>query len=312
VLAIVFAAAFCPEGNGLFVLYYGDPMDARVVSAAPNFVVLGDGLEGRTDVPPHYHQSGIRAIAYLPTGYAQNDIDARIRTAMQSGFDGIFFDEVLDTAHAYNAARYALVKTFGASKLVIANPGTASVDPQLFDATDIVCVENQWDQTLSPAGMPAWRWLAVQGDPANIAADSAQTAESRLAMFRSGGGFWYYSAPYAQSGATHILLPDWLQTFATDVRGGAQPCPIETPDGGEMDAMADAPRDAPNAEVVVACPDSSGCQRPGPDCACNIGGRDVSGLGTLSVLLPLACLLRRRSPGRRLRARRPAARPLRI
>ena len=263
-------------------------------------MVLGDGLEARTDVPPYYHASGIRAIAYLPTGYAQNDLDARIRTAMQSGFDGIFFDEVLDTAHAYNAARYALVKSFGASKLVIANPGTASVDPALFDATDIVCVENQWNQALSPAGMPAWRWLAVQGDPANIAADSAQTAETRLAMFRSAGGFWYYSAPYAASGATHVLLPDWLQTFASDVRGGAQPCPVEPPDAGD-DAMPDGLRDAPSAEVVVACPDSSGCQRPGPDCACSVGRREVSGFGTLIVLSPLICLLRRRSPARRPR-----------
>src|SRR5262249_6530471 len=153
--------------------------------------------------------------------------------AMQAGFDGVFFDEVLDTAHDYNAARYALVKSFGAQKLVIMNPGTASVDPALFDATDIVCVENQWDQTLSPAGTPAWRWLPVQGDPATIAAASAQTAEPRLAMFRAAGGFWYSSAPYAQSGATHVMLPPWLATFASDERAGARPCPIAPPDGGE-------------------------------------------------------------------------------
>ena len=297
---LVFAAAFCPQGNGLFVLYYGDPIDSRILSAAPNFVVLGDGLEGRTDVPPYFHAASIRAIAYLPTGYGQNDIDARIRTAMQSGYDGIFFDEVLDTAYAYNAARYALVKSFGAGKLVIANPGTASVDPQLFDATDIVCVENQWNQPLAPAGMPAWRWLAVQGDPANIAADSAQTAESRLATLRAAGGFWYYSAPYAASGATHVTLPDWLQTFAADVRAGAQPCPIESPDGG-MDAMEDdAPRDAPSAEVVVACPDSSGCPGP-PGCDCAVTAR--GSIGTPIALLPLVFLLRRRNPARRPRAR---------
>jgi len=218
----------CPSGNGLFVLYYGyiqnpastDPTLQTIVAGQPNFVVVGDGLGGRSDIPAYLHQSGVRAIQYVPLNYAAAPaatVDAAIDTAMGAGYDGIFFDQVSTASadSAYQSARAAQVKSYGATKLVIMNPGVVPPDPSLFGYADIVSVENQYAQPLPTSwGIPAWRWLAVQGDPANLAASSAADAENRLTTFRTNGGFWYYSSYYAASGATAISLPSWYGAFA--------------------------------------------------------------------------------------------------
>src|SRR5689334_13185617 len=95
--------ATCPGGNGLFVLYYGDVQNPAsgdsivqtIVSGQPNFTIFGDGLQARSDIPTYLHGSGLRALMYIPMNYGSPifDIDARIDIAMQSGYDGIFFDE---------------------------------------------------------------------------------------------------------------------------------------------------------------------------------------------------------------------------
>src|SRR5262249_51251236 len=67
----VAASSHCPSGNGFYVLYYGTVPDdfKRIHDAAPNFVVLGDGLEGRMDLPMLFHGPPyVRVFAYLATG----------------------------------------------------------------------------------------------------------------------------------------------------------------------------------------------------------------------------------------------------
>lgn len=54
----------CPNGNGLFVLYYGfiqppaseDSTLKTIMSKQPNFVIFGDGLQDRGDIPNYVHQ----------------------------------------------------------------------------------------------------------------------------------------------------------------------------------------------------------------------------------------------------------------
>lgn len=225
----------CPSGNGLFVLYYGyiqnpasgDSTLQTIMSKQPNFVIFGSGLEARSDIPTYVHQNSGRAIQYIPLGYGNNsstDIDAKVTTAMNAGYDGVFFDETDANKYDWNTARAAHVRSYGSSKLVIVNPGVASPPQSVFDYADIVSVENQYNQALpSSTGIASWRWLAVQGDPASQAAPSASEAENRTTTFRNNGGFWYYSSDYAATGATHIYLSSWYGTFADWVKSQSAP-----------------------------------------------------------------------------------------
>lgn len=219
----------CPTGNGCFTLYYGyiqnpacrDATLRIIAGARPNFVVVGDGQAARDDIPACLHENGIRAVQYVALGYGTAPcatVDAAVDTAMQADYDGVFFDQAgaADNVSAYQRARSARVKRYGAARLVILNPGLVPPDASMFTYADIVCVENQYDRPL-PADwcIPAWRWMAVQGDPASQAAISAQDSANRLMTFRANGGFWYYSSNYATSGATAIELPPWYADFAS-------------------------------------------------------------------------------------------------
>jgi hypothetical protein len=139
-------------------------------------------------------------------------IQTRIADAMGRGYDGVFFDETNSTYNAYNTSCYDAVKSYGAGKLVIDNPGAVPPTASIFDAADIVSVENQYNVTLpSYPGVASWRWLAIQGDPGG-AADLAD-AEARLTTFRSKGGFWYYSS------TPHWQLPTWFDPFMAWAQG---------------------------------------------------------------------------------------------
>jgi hypothetical protein len=230
---------YCPpafnKGNGLFVLYYGyiaDPASGdlilqTIMSKQPHFVVFGDGLAARSDIPAYVHQKGGLAIQYIPLGYGKNliaDVRNTTAAAMSSGYDGVFFDETNPNTDDWNAARAKEVRAYGSSKLVIFNPGV--IPPSLmFNYADIVCVENKYNQKLpSYSNILPSRWMAVQGDPANLAASSAQDAINRTIAFRQNGGFWYYSTNYKKPGATHIELPSWYETFADWVKSQSRPC----------------------------------------------------------------------------------------
>ncbi len=242
-------ALTCPSGNGLYTLYYGtsDTDIAAIRAARPNFVVVANES---TEWPDKYHfdnpvertgETGIKVIAYIPMNYAMANrcsdvtpnttctnlscksscddclpIQTRIANAMSRNYDGVFFDETNSTYNAYNAACYQAVKAHGAGKLVIANPGSVPQTASLFDAADIVSVENKYNVKLpSFPGVGPERWLAIQGDPASEAATSLADAQDRLNAFRANGGFWYYSA------SPHWQVPSWFGPFATWVEAQA-------------------------------------------------------------------------------------------
>jgi len=236
-----------PNGNGLFVLYYEfiqlpaseDSTLKTIMSKQPNFVIFGNGLQDRGDIPCYVHQNNGRAIQYIPLNYgneASDVVDTKITTAMKAGYDGIFFDETDATKAEWNAARAQKVREFGTTKLVVVNPGVASPPSSVFDYADIVSVENQYNQKLpSYPGIKSWRWLAVQGDPANQAAPSAEEAFNRRTIFQKNGGFWYYSSNQQEMGATHIKLPPWYEKFADLVKDQASlncstPTQMRSPD----------------------------------------------------------------------------------
>src|SRR5579875_3517933 len=135
------AAPFCPAGNGLFAIYYGAITNPASTDAAlqaigsqhPNFVIVGSGQAGRSDIPTALHQYGALAIEYVALDYGNGDattIDTTVNTAMQNGYDGIFFDQAStdDSANAFQQARAANVKQDDPNGLVIMNPGQVPQD----------------------------------------------------------------------------------------------------------------------------------------------------------------------------------------
>src|SRR5205807_7631187 len=105
---------YYPEGNGLFILYYGGSIDAntkrpsqetldsmrRLWKLKPNFVVVGEGLEGSPEIVDIFHKSDanhnkVTVLAYvIMTDEAceklrpEKEIDDLSRLAMKSGYDG--------------------------------------------------------------------------------------------------------------------------------------------------------------------------------------------------------------------------------
>lgn len=271
----------CPAGNGLFVLYYGDAPNSSEMptlrAARPNFVVAANNDPA---APDYYHfddpanrtgPTGIKALAYIPMNYGRENecagqsnpnsscsntscngcddcvpIQDRITTAMNAGYDGVFFDETDSDLSAYNVACYNAVKQSYPGRLVIVNPGVSDPNSSIFDAADIVSVENEYINALGSYNQPSWRWLAVQGDPGTdtpqpyqVPPQSLSDTESRFNTFRSNGGFWYYSAE------PHWQLEPWFTQFASWAKQqGDAPCPASF--SVTVDALA---LDNGNAEV---------------------------------------------------------------
>jgi len=264
----------CPEGNGFFVLYYGGSIDPssqkptsesisdmrRIWNAQPNFVVVANEFKHSTNVISLFHATdathkAVRVLSYVMMTAADSttandclkrrpeaEIDSDSRMAMETGYDGMFFDCTrLDTnqysdIHDWNKARVQEVKKYG-HKLIVMNPGEALVDSRVFDYADIVSVENRFDQKptayLPESGkspeksnvvpIDPWRWLAVQGDPAKAAAKDAKDALKRLKTFRKNGGYWYYSSARGKDKPTHVNLPDWLEDLGKEASALAPP-----------------------------------------------------------------------------------------
>jgi hypothetical protein len=235
-------------------------------AARPNFVVAANEDPAAPDYYHYDNPAsrtgptGIKALAYIPMNYglqagansgsacdaqaiksadctnlscnggcdAQHcvPIQDRIATAMNAGYDGVFFDETDSALSGYNTACFNAIKQTYPNRLVIVNPGVGNPDPSIFNAADIVSVENDYVYALGSYNQPSWRWLAVQGVPGgdeNSWDEPPQTlsdAEARFNTFRANGGFWYYSAE------PHWALEPWFTDFANWVKTqGNAPCP---------------------------------------------------------------------------------------
>ena len=167
---------FYPEGNGLFILYYGGSIESgttptkdtletmkRLWEVQPNFVVVAQEFQGSSEIVNIFHHTdsnhkAVKVLAYVimtdePCQVLRSGevVDSETSLAIKTGYDGIFFDctkdnpESYPNIHQWNTARVAGVKKDG-NKLVIMNPGEAYVDSRVFDYADIVCVENQYDK----------------------------------------------------------------------------------------------------------------------------------------------------------------------
>jgi hypothetical protein len=206
----------------------------------------------------------IRVIKYIPTNYARSGVGScpnqdpathyfcdntpmnadctpyaittRITNALQSGFDGVFFDETgyPDTPASYVQNCAARVKdTYGEDKLVIINPGQN--DPGIYGYydhnIDIISVERHVETPVANSGIPAIHWLAVEDR-----VPDEPTAESHLHEFRANGGFWYYGTGPDSDAGTYTHFPDdsWLQAITSAASPGRPDCGCVTPDARNL------------------------------------------------------------------------------
>ena len=216
-----------PQTNRYFVLYYGQPLDAnfdKITKTKPAFVVLGNNPSGNiwsTQVAAAYRNAGTKAIQYIAMDYGvTGDRIALTKTAMDRGFAGVFYDECDSNKLNFNKLHYDTVKSYGADKMVILNPGTNSFNRASIAYCDIMCVENYWFVDMKNTGIPAEKLMAVQGDPGREtdakfqSADTLEVARGRLQMARQNGIQWYYSG-YQNH---HWMIQPFLEQFATYAR----------------------------------------------------------------------------------------------
>jgi hypothetical protein len=260
--------------NGYFVLYYGDGKDEeqlksdfeRIRKTQPAFVVVGyfgEKSDGPVDLKqakqvlcvlrggsakdcvrnPSFavNRTGIKTIYYVTADQLDSIVSSQVKSVMDLGYDGIFFDETnLQTQDSQNN-RY---KNFANSvhhfnnerdkKIVIVNPGVSDVSVcRMFEYADIVSVENHWNKVVPQcSGIDKSRWLAVQGDPSDEG-DYAQPphdnepdkAIKRLNCFRKNGGLWYFTTGWTDKGEpVHWRLPQFLEKFAAEAKKESMNC----------------------------------------------------------------------------------------
>jgi hypothetical protein len=225
----------------------------------------------RTHAPGYFHLNDdpevarISVIKYIPTNYSMSKnfynpncpvlsdipsssctnvtldssctavpIESRIAWAMDSGFDGVFFDETNSPASPDYVHDCALkVKAgYGESKLVIINPGASdpSIYPYYDRNVDIISVEHDVSSSVTGSGISAIHWMGVEDDQVNPqdgthSLPSVDVALAHLSQFRNNGGFWYYGAPH------YSQLPDdnWLQTITNAAQPGRPDCGCVAP-----------------------------------------------------------------------------------
>lgn len=269
------AIAKPPNNNGYFVLYYGDGKEEaelkdnfeRIRETQPAFVVVGYFgakpsdpvdlrqakqvlcvLRGRSANEcvknPTFteNQTGIKTIYYVRTHQDDSISSSQIKTVMDVGYDGVFFDEtdkptdesqnnryqkLADSVHSYNHNQD--------KKLVIVNPGFSDESVcRMFAYADIVSVENYWNKKVPTcSGIDQSRWLAVQGDPGHELGDYAQPphnnegdkAINRLNCFRKNGGLWYFTTGWKNKDTpVHWRLPDFLEKLAAAAKKESMNC----------------------------------------------------------------------------------------
>jgi hypothetical protein len=195
----------------------------------------------------------IRVIKYIPTNYSRSGvgtcpgqdltphslcdnvpmsfncaavpIGTRITNAMQSGYDGVFFDETTSPASVgYVQDCAARVKNvWGAIKLVIINPGvnSSSIYAYYNQNIDIISVERHVETPVANSGIPAIHWLSVEDGITDEG-----TAFAHLSQFRGNGGFWYYGT---QAYST-LASDSWVQAITNAAHPGRPDCGCVMPD----------------------------------------------------------------------------------
>jgi hypothetical protein len=217
-----------------FVVYYGWYSDdegelgqeiERIVAARPEFVIspyhtsTGE-VNLRSEVIEKFHENGVKVLVYVATGDGNRQLESvlkEIKTALDSGADGVMLDEVsmLDSNWQVNYYKqiYEYTKSFGSERLVIANPGSVLVNEKVMSVSDIVSFEHQWrlaSQLDWFSKYPATRYMGISSNDINnvmgYKVDEETSARDTIEAWQGGIGYHF-------STNTYTTLARWLEEY---------------------------------------------------------------------------------------------------
>ena len=217
-----------------FVIYYGWYSDGdgrlghdidRIIRSNPEYVVspyyTSSGIVNLTpQVITKFNENGIGILTYIATGNAGRDLDSvmdEIRTGIESGAAGVMLDEVA-TLHNrweidYYEKIYDYVKSFGAEKVVVANPGSIMVNESVMSVSDIVCFEHQWRLASALdwfSNYPPERFMGISSN--DIAGVMGYGVDGEMAL-RDTVESWQNGIGYHYSTDTYTRLPSWFEDY---------------------------------------------------------------------------------------------------
>jgi hypothetical protein len=212
-----------------YILYYGqfdDSITTSILSSKPTLLVTNYYAIDQ-ESRELFAANNITVIAYLPIAWTHRDIDStldEVRRLLDDGADGIFVDEAVTVSNDwelwYHGQIYQLVKDFGKEKIVIINPGTASINEKSMLVADIICFEHDWRNFADLEwgnDYPGWRFMGISSNELHKVMGydvDKGSARSDLEEARHTNIAYHYSADH------YIWLPPWL-----DVYGGIASSP---------------------------------------------------------------------------------------
>lgn len=217
-----------------FVIYYGWYSDGdgrlghdidRIIRSKPEYVVspyyTSSGIVNLTpQVISKFSDNGIGILTYIATGNAGRDLDSvmgEIRTGIEAGAAGVMLDEVA-TLHNrwevdYYEKIYEYVKSFGAEKVVVANPGSIMVNESVMSVSDILCFEHQWRLASALdwfSNYPAERFMGISSN--DITGVMGYGVDGEVAL-RDTVESWQNGIGYHYSTDTYTRLPSWFEDY---------------------------------------------------------------------------------------------------
>jgi hypothetical protein len=221
-----------------FVIYYGWYSDTegrlgpdidRIIRSKPEYVVspfyTSTGLVNMSpQVIAKYRDSGIGILVYIATGNAGRSLESvfsEIKTGIEAGANGVMLDEVAMLDHRWQVDHYQeiydYVKSFGADKVVVANPGSILVSESVMSVSDIVCFEHQW--RLAPAidwfsRYPPERFMGISSN--DIAGVMGYGVDGDIAI-RDSIEAWQSGVGYHYSTDAYTRLPSWFEDYQAEL-----------------------------------------------------------------------------------------------
>ena len=205
-----------------YVLYYGqfdDSITTFILSAKPTLLITNYYAIDQ-ESRELFAANNITVIAYLPIAWTHRDIDStldEVRRLLDDGADGLFVDEAVTVSNDwelwYHGQIYQMVKDFGKEKIVIINPGTASINEKSMLVADIICFEHDWRNFADVEwanDYPGWRFMGISSNEFHKVMGydvDKGSALSDLEEARHINIAYHYSADH------YIWLPPWLDVY---------------------------------------------------------------------------------------------------
>ncbi|MCI0565490.1 MAG: spherulation-specific family 4 protein, partial [Nitrososphaera sp.] len=220
-----------------YVLYYGgftDQVTEAILAVKPTLLVT-NYYAIDPDARREFANNNVSIIAYVPIHWTQRELGSaieEIERLLDDGADGIFVDEAgtitSDWELWYHGQIFDAVKRFDEDRIVVINPGTASISEDAMLVADIICFEHEWRDIKGlswSSEYPGWRFMAISSNEFVKVMGyhvNEKSAKEDLEQARHLNIAYHYSADH------YIWLPPWLDVYG-GLAGAPHPVSSYTP-----------------------------------------------------------------------------------